>query len=84
MRSKTACPWRVNACACSGDAEAISVMSAPATKALSPAPVTMTPRTAGSLPASSSALWISANVAWLSAFSALGRSIVSVAIAPLF
>ena len=60
----------------------ISAMSAPATKALSPAPVRITTRTS-SMSSISLVAWVSsATTALDSALSALGRSMVSVVIAP--
>src|SRR5579859_921655 len=83
-RSRTSCPARLDCSASTAVKCASSLMSAPATKALSPAPVTMTPRTVSSSRASSKAVRRSAQVALLRAFSTFGRLIVTYAMASLF
>jgi cytochrome bd-type quinol oxidase subunit 1 len=83
-RSSTSCPELLDRSASIALACASSLMSAPATNALSPAPVRMTPRTASSSRACSKAVRRSFHVGVFRALSTLGRLTVTEAIAPRF
>src|SRR5712692_2453118 len=82
IRSKTC--WPVSACSrpLVGVCTASSLMSAPATKALSPAPVTMTTRTVSSCFSSSIRRRSSSTDSLWSALRTLGRLIVTIATGP--
>ena len=77
MRSVSAWPDRVFACAVTGVSLVISLMSAPAANDLSPAPVKTTPRTSESSRASSNADRNSEMVFAFRALSTLGRLMVT-------